>query len=116
MSSGFFVVLKSAGYVSVYQPYPIVSVQDAEAPSIKSIIADEQFATIFKDTRELAEATVEMVDTIMKGDQPDGLDTETYDNGVKVVPTIQLPPHVVYKDNYKELLIDSGYYTEDDLS
>src|SRR5690625_171500 len=116
LSIGILGALKGAGYGSGDQPYPIVSGQDAEAPSIKSIIADEQFATIFKDTRELAEATVEMVDTIMKGDQPDGLDTETYDNGVKVVPTIQLPPHVVYKDNYKELLIDSGYYTEDDLS
>lgn len=116
LSIGILGALKGAGYGSGDQPYPIVSGQDAEAPSVKSIIGDEQFATIFKDTRELAEATVEMVDTIMKGDEPDGLDTETYDNGVKVVPTVQLPPHVVYKDNYKELLIDSGYYTEDDLS
>jgi len=116
LSIGILGALKGAGYGTADQPYPVVSGQDAEAPSVKSIIADEQFATIFKDTRELAEATVDMVDTIMKGDEPSDLDTETYDNGVKVVPTVQLPPHVVYKDNYEELLIDSGYYTEDDLS
>lgn len=116
LSIGILGALKGAGYGTGDQPYPIVSGQDAEAPSVKSIIADEQFATIFKDTRELAEATVDMVDTIMSGGEPSGLDTETYDNGVKVVPTVQLPPHVVYKDNYEELLIDSGYYSEDDLS
>src|SRR5699024_8825623 len=66
-------------------------------------------------TRQLAETTVEMVDQIMNGEEPEDLDTETYDNGEKVVPSVQLPPEVVYKDNYEELLIDSGYYTEDEL-
>ena len=42
-------------------------------------------------------------------------DTTTYDNGVKVVPTKLLDPVIVYKDNYEKVLIDSGYYTADDL-
>lgn len=115
LSIGILGALKGSGYGTSDQPYPVVSGQDAEEPSVKSIIADEQYSTIFKDTRQLAETTVEMVDQIMNGEEPEDLDTETYDNGEKVVPSVQLPPEVVYKDNYEELLIDSGYYSEDEL-
>src|SRR5699024_9053881 len=70
LSIGILGALKGSGYGTSDQPWPVVSGQDAEAPSVKSIIADEQYATIFKDTRELAEETVEMVDAIMQGGEP----------------------------------------------
>ena len=75
---------------------------------MKSIIAGEQFATIFKDTRELAATAVTMASDVLQGTEPPVNDTTSYDNGVKVVPTKLLDPVVVYKDNYQKVLIDSG--------
>ncbi len=115
ISIGILSALKSAGYGNG-EPYPIVSGQDAETASVKSIAADEQFATIFKDTRELADVAVDMADKVLKGEEPEVNNTEDYNNGVKVVPSQLLEPVIVYKDNYKEILVDSGYIDEADLS
>ena len=71
--------------------------------------------SIFKDTRDLAKTTVEMVDAVMKGEEPEVNNTSDYDNGTGVVPTYLCTPVFADKDNYTELLIDSGYYTEDQL-
>ena len=66
---------------------PIISGQDAEIPSVKSIIAHEQYSTIFKDTRELAKVAANMVDAVLSGKQPEINDTKTYNNKVKIVPS-----------------------------
>ncbi|MER6826452.1 multiple monosaccharide ABC transporter substrate-binding protein [Streptosporangium sp. NPDC000563] len=115
LSIGILSALKSSGYGTSGQPYPIVTGQDAEVASVKSIIGDEQYATIYKDTRKLAAVTVEMADAVLKGGKPEVNNTEDYDNGNKVVPSNLLEPVIVYKDNYKQVLVDSGYYTEDQL-
>lgn len=115
LSIGILSALKSSGYGTAGQPYPIVTGQDAEVASVKSIIAGEQYATIFKDTRELASAAVGMAANVLNGRTPTVNDTTTYDNGVKVVPTQLLEPVIVYKDNYQKVLVDSGYYTTDEL-
>ncbi|GAA2379647.1 multiple monosaccharide ABC transporter substrate-binding protein [Dactylosporangium salmoneum] len=115
LSIGILSALKSAGYGTAGQAYPIVTGQDAEVASVKSIIAGEQYATIYKDTRKLADVTVKMTDAVLKGGQPEVNNTKDYDNGKKVVPSYLLEPVVVYKSNYKSVLVDSGYYTEDKL-
>jgi len=115
LSIGILSALKSAGYGTAGQPYPVVTGQDAEVASVKSIIAGEQFATIYKDTRKLAAQTVSMADAVLKGNKPEVNNTKDYNNGVKVVPSYLLDPVVVYKDNYKQVLVDSGYYTEGQL-
>jgi len=116
LSIGILGALKGVGYGTANQPYPIVTGQDAEAASVKSIIAGEQYSTIYKDTRELAKVTVAMTDAILKGKTPETNDTTTYDNGVKVVPSYLLESQIVTKDNYKKILIDGGYYTAADLA
>jgi putative multiple sugar transport system substrate-binding protein len=78
-------------------------------------MAGEQYTTIFKDTREIAAVAVTMAVAILKGETPETNDTTTYDNGVKTVPSYLLTPYIVTTDNYKELLIDSGYIAEADL-
>ena len=115
LSIGILSSLRGVGYGTPQQPFPYVSGQDAEIPSVKSIIRGEQYSTIFKDTRELAKVTVGMVDALMGGKQPQINDTKTYNNGVKVVPSYLLKPVVVDKSNWKEILVGSGYYTEAQL-
>ncbi|GAA2310342.1 sugar ABC transporter substrate-binding protein [Nonomuraea roseoviolacea subsp. roseoviolacea] len=111
LSIGILSALKSNGYGTSGQPYPIVTGQDAELASVKSIIAGEQYSTIFKDTRELAKITVTMADTVLKGGKPAVNNTKDYDNGNKVVPAQLLEPMIVDKSNYQKALVDTGYYT-----
>jgi putative multiple sugar transport system substrate-binding protein len=116
LSIGILSSLKGVGYGSPKLPMPIVTGQDAEIPSVKSILRGEQSSTIFKDTRQLAKVTVGMVDAILSGKAPTVNDTKTYNNGVKVVPAFLLKPVVVDKSNWKEVLITgSNYYTEAQL-
>jgi putative multiple sugar transport system substrate-binding protein len=110
LSIGILSALKSAGYGTAGQPYPIVTGQDAEVASVKSIIAGEQYATVWKDTRKLATLAVSMADDVLKGKTPQTNSTD-YNNGAKVVPTEVLDFETVYKDNYQHVLVDSGYYT-----
>ena len=95
--------------------YPIITGQDCDTPNVKNLVAGKQAMSVFKDTRALASAVVKMVDSIMKGEEPEVNDTESYDNGTGVIPTYLCDPVVVTTDNYKEILIDSGYYTEDQI-
>ena len=115
LSIGILSSLKGVGYCTAEQACPFVSGQDAEVPSVKSIIKGEQYSTIFKDTRELAKVTVGMVDAVMGGKSPQINDTKTYNNDVKVVPSFLLKPVAVDKTNYKKILIDSGYIKEEQL-
>jgi putative multiple sugar transport system substrate-binding protein len=94
----------------------VVTGQDAEIQSVKSIIAGEQTSTIFKDTRELAKVVVDMVDASLSGKEVPINDTKTYDNGVKVVPSYLLVPVSVDVSNWEKTLIDSGYYTKDQIT
>ncbi|MEU7904636.1 multiple monosaccharide ABC transporter substrate-binding protein [Actinoplanes sp. NPDC049118] len=115
LSIGILSALKSSGYGTAGQPYPVVTGQDAEVASVKSIIAGEQYATIYKDTRKLADTTVQMADAVLKGQTPQTNNNKDYDNGVKVVPSQLLDSVIIYKSNYKKELVDSGYYKESDL-
>ena len=95
--------------------YPVITGQDCDTPNVKNIAAGKQAMSVFKDTRALASQVVKMVDSIMKGEEVEVNDTETYDNGSGVVPSYLCEPVVVTKDNYQEILIDSGYYAEDQI-
>jgi putative multiple sugar transport system substrate-binding protein len=110
LSIGIISSLKGVGYGSGDQKMPIISGQDAEVPSIKAMLRGEQYSTIFKDTRDLAKVTADMVDASLSGKQVSVNDTKTYNNGVKVVPSYLLKPVVVYKSNWEKLLVESGYY------
>ncbi len=115
LSRGIISSLRGVGYGSGDLQWPVITGQDAEAPSVKAIIAGEQYSTVYKDTRELAKVTADLVDTVVSGGTPEGLDTTTYDNGVKVVPSVLLTPYSVDLTNYQELVVDSGYIKAEDL-
>ncbi len=115
LSIGIISALKSVGYGTPDQPMPVITGQDAEVASVKAMIAGEQTYTVFKDTRELAKQTAAMVDAALKGLEVPINNTTTYDNGVKVVPSYLLTPFSVDITNYEKYLVESGYYTADQL-
>jgi ABC-type xylose transport system, periplasmic component len=95
--------------------WPLITGQDCDVANVKNIIAGKQSMSIFKDTRALAAQTVKMVDALMQGQEAEVNDTTTYDNGTGIIPTYLCEPVFADVNNYKELLVDSGYYTEDQL-
>jgi putative multiple sugar transport system substrate-binding protein len=115
LSIGILSALKSNGYGTASQPYPVVTGQDAERASVKSILAGEQYSTIFKDVRKLADEAATMSDAILKGGKPQVNNTTDYNNTKKVVPTQMLQPVIVNKANVQTELVQSGYYTQAQL-
>lgn len=117
ISRGIITALQGAGMgPTIADGLPIVTGQDAEVASVKLINEDVQQSTVFKDTRLLAQQAVESVKELACGQQPEATDTETYDNGKKVVPSYLLDVVTVYKDNIQEEIIDSGYLTESEVA
>ncbi|MFA6507657.1 MAG: multiple monosaccharide ABC transporter substrate-binding protein [Treponemataceae bacterium] len=115
ISIGILSSLKSVGYGKGSKKLPIVTGQDAELPSVKSMIAGEQTHTVFKDTRTLAKRAANMVDAVLQGKAAEVNDSKTYDNGKKIVPSFLEVPVSVDIANYKSALIETGYYTADQL-
>jgi putative multiple sugar transport system substrate-binding protein len=116
ITRGVLTALQNAGYgPTLSEGMPILSGQDAEIASVKLIADDVQFATIFKDTRKLADQAVIAAQDYLAGEEPEANDTETYENGVKIVPSYLLESDIVYVGNIQELLIDSGYYTQEQV-
>ncbi|WP_314172424.1 multiple monosaccharide ABC transporter substrate-binding protein [Streptomyces winkii] len=114
ISIGIISALKSAGYGSGDKPLPVVTGQDAELASVKSIIRGQQTQTVYKDTRKLAKQAVQMGDAVLTGKKPEVNDTKTYDNGKKIVPSYLLKPVSIDKSNTQRL-VDDGYYTAGQL-
>ena len=95
--------------------YPVITGQDCDIANVKNMLSGKQAMSVFKDTRTLATQVVKMVDAVMQGGEAEINDSSSYDNGTGVIPTYLCEPVVVTADNYKEMLVDSGYYTEDQI-
>ena len=106
--------LESAGYTDAN--WPLITGQDAELMATKNIIAGSQTMSIYKDTRLLADKCVTMVQAVLEGAEPEINDTEQYNNGVITVPSYLCTPVAVDKDNYQEIIVGGGYYTEEQLA
>ncbi len=115
LAIGIVTSLKNAGYGTSAKPYPVITGQDCDKPNVIAMINGQQSMSIFKDTRTLAAKVVEMVEALIEGEEAPVNDTETYENGVKIVPSFLCDPVYADANNYKELLIESGYYKESDL-
>ncbi|MBR5358990.1 MAG: sugar-binding protein [Clostridiales bacterium] len=96
--------------------YPIITGQDCDIANVKNMLDGKQSMSVFKDTRTLAAQVVKMVGQILSGETVDVNDTETYDNGKKVVPSYLCEPVFADANNYEKILIDSGYYSASDLA
>ena len=101
-----------------YKPgagWPLVTGQDADKANVINMLADKQAMTVWKDTRTLGDQVALMVDQIVTGKTVEVNDTDTYNNGKKVVPSYLLAPQVVTKDTVKSALVESGFYKASDL-
>ena len=114
VANGITNALVAAGYTAAN--FPILTGQDCDITSTKNMIKGTQAMSVFKDTRTLAAKVVEMVDAICKGTNPPINDKKTYDNGTGIIPSFLCEPVFATKDNYKKLLLDSGYYTAAQLN
>ena len=95
--------------------YPILTGQDCDIVSVKNILDGKQTMSIFKDMRKLAAQAAEMADAIMQGRTvPTNAEFTTVD-GRHTYPAFYCEPTAVTKDNIEETLIDSGYYTAEEL-
>ena len=98
--------LARAALVAVEQAgktVPVITGQDSEVESVKSIVAGVQYSTIYKDTRDLVAQTIASIIELQNcGDIPIN-DTEQYDNGVKIVPAFLLDPKIVTQANAAEV-------------
>ncbi|HET9381365.1 MAG TPA: sugar ABC transporter substrate-binding protein, partial [Streptomyces sp.] len=101
--------------IDAANPMPIVTGQDAEIASVKLIADNVQSSTVFKDTRLLAEQAVIAAQAFLEGEEPEANDTETYDNGVKVVPSYLLPVVTVFADDIQAELVDTEYWTAEEV-
>jgi putative multiple sugar transport system substrate-binding protein len=118
LSRGIITALQNAGYgptIDAANPMPIVTGQDAEIASVKLIADNVQSSTVFKDTRLLAEQAVIAAQAFLEGEEPEANDTETYDNGVKVVPSYLLPVVTVFADDIQAELVDTEYWTAEEV-
>jgi putative multiple sugar transport system substrate-binding protein len=115
ISRGIIGALTDAGY-SLGDEWPIISGQDAEIDSVKAINKGEQYATIFKDTRELAKKAAAMSIAALNGDEVETNDDSTYNNNKKDVPSYLLEPVIVVKDNIQKELVDTGYWTDAEVN
>ena len=95
---------------------PIITGQDCDKANVKNMLAGKQSMSVFKDTRTLAKQVVKMTTQILNGETVDVNDTETYNNGSKTVPSFLCDPVFADANNYKTILLDSGYYTEADIA
>ena len=92
---------KSAG-----KDLPVVTGQDSEVESIKSILKGEQYSTINKATANLVQHAITMVNDIQQGKRPDINNSQSYNNGAKVVPAYLLEPQIVTQDNIRQAYAD----------
>lgn len=116
ISRGIITALQGVGMgPTIEKGLPIVTGQDAEIASVKLIADGVQSSTIFKDTRKLAAQAVTASEAFLAGKTPEANNTTDYENGVKVVPSYLLEVDTVYADNIQQLLVDSGYWTEEEV-
>ena len=102
---------------------PIVTGQDGDIANLKNIVDGIQTMTVYKNVNDEAAVTLEVSKAILSGQTPDEAlvstlsveaiyDTESYDNGTKVVPSYLLVPYVITKDNL-DVLVNTGLYKWD---
>ncbi|MBQ6017852.1 MAG: sugar-binding protein [Clostridiales bacterium] len=94
--------------------WPVITGMDCDIVNVKYIIGGKQAMSVFKDTRTLAVQAARMAGQILEGDNV-AVNSSSYNNSIDI-PTFLCEPVFADINNYKAILIDSGYYTEAELT
>ena len=107
--------LEELGMSSELDNWPMITGSGCTANGVRSVAEDKISFSIFMDRRTLADQCEEMVNVYLHGDDdPEVNDYEQYDNGIKIIATYLCEPQLINDENY-EILIDNGYYDEDEV-
>ncbi len=112
-AGGAIAALKSAGIDPASKP---VTGQDAELAAIQRILAGEQYVTVYKPIKPLAEAAAQLAVALAQGDEaPEGLVNGEEDNGQEKVPTVFLDTVPVTKDNIEDTIVADDFWSVDEI-
>ena len=95
--------------------WPVITGQDCDLQNVRYILDHKQAMSVFKDTRILAAKAAEMATQVLNSEPVSINDIESYHNGRKTVPAFLCNPSCVDISNCREVLIEAGYYSEEDF-
>src|SRR3954454_4808271 len=110
-AGGAIAAMKSAGIDPKTIP---VTGQDAELAAIQRILAGEQYMTVYKPIKPLADKAAEWATMLVKGQKPSDASAKE-NNGKADIPTLKLPVTPVTKANVKQTVIKDGFWKAADV-
>jgi D-xylose transport system substrate-binding protein len=113
-AGGAIAALKGAGIDPASIP---VTGQDAELAAIQRILAGEQYMTVYKPIKPLADNAATLAVAVVNGEDPADSDVinGTEDNGTEEVPTAITDTVPVFADNVADTVVADGYWTAKDI-
>ena len=112
-AGGAIAALKAAGIDPSTVP---VTGQDAELAAIQRILAGDQYMTVYKPIKPLADDAAELAVAVAQGEQPpSGVVNGKEDNGMEEVPTAINETIPVFKDNVKDTIIKDDYWSPKEI-
>lgn len=89
--------------------------QDADLEACQRIVEGTQTATVYKPVEKLAKRAAECAIALATGQQIEGDDITTINDGSYDVLYIGLEPVAVNEENMNEAIIDSGFHLKEDV-
>jgi D-xylose transport system substrate-binding protein len=113
-AGGAIASLKSAGIDPATVP---VTGQDAELAAVQRILAGEQYMTVYKPIKPLADNAAALAVAVINGQDPATSDVinGTENNGTADVPSAITETIPVFKDNVKDTIVADGYWTPQEI-
>ena len=113
-AGGAIAALKAAGLNPADIP---VTGQDAELAAIQRIIAGEQFMTVYKPIKPLADNAATLAVAVLNGEDPAESEVinGTEDNGTEDVPAAITDTVPVFADNVQDTIIADDYWSVEEI-
>jgi len=92
----------------------IIVGMDAELAAVKRLVAGTQDATVYMDLKNMASAAVDQAYALAKGEKVTANSEITNDKGEKIQVYL-ITGEMVTKENIDKVLIESGYYTKEQV-
>lgn len=92
---------------------PVVG-QDSDISACQFVVEGIQLSTVYKPISELAQIAAQYAVSLAKNDY-NALPLSRINDGSWDVPVYWLSPIGVNKDNIKEIIVDSGFHTEEEV-